>query len=67
MAGTAPAARAGAHVSDVVESINGRAVESIADVTALVRSIDPGITVIMELRRGNQALAVRVELGATTG
>jgi S1-C subfamily serine protease len=54
-------------VSDVVESINGRAVESIADVTALVRSIDPGITVIMELRRGNQALAVRVELGATTG
>jgi S1-C subfamily serine protease len=67
MASTAPAARAGAHVSDVVESINGRAVESIADVTALVRSIDPGITVIMELRRGNQALAVRVELGATTG
>jgi S1-C subfamily serine protease len=63
----APAARAGAHVSDVVESINGRAVESIADVTALVRSIDPGNSVVMQLRRGKQALAVHVQLGATTG
>ncbi|MDQ1434465.1 MAG: serine protease DegQ, partial [Actinomycetota bacterium] len=67
MANTAPAARAGARVSDVVESINGRAVESIADVTALVRSIDPGIKIVMELRRGNQALVVQIELGATTG
>ena len=63
----APAARAGAHVSDLVESINGRAVESIADVTALVRSIDPGMSVIMQLRRGKEALAVRVQLGATAG
>jgi serine protease DegQ len=67
MASTAPAARAGAHVSDVVESINGRVVNSIADVTALVRSVDPGVSIMMELRRGSQALAVRVQLGATTG
>jgi S1-C subfamily serine protease len=67
MAATAPAARAGAHVSDLVESINGRAVDKIADVTALVRSIDPGISIIMELRRGAEALTVRVQLGATTG
>ena len=63
----APAARAGAHVSDLVQSINGRAVESIRDVTALVRGLAPGLTVVMELRRGAQALEVRVELGATTG
>ncbi|MDQ1380576.1 MAG: serine protease Do [Actinomycetota bacterium] len=67
MASTAPAARAGAQVGDVVESINGRAVESITDVTALVRSIDPGISIVIELRRGNQAVTYRVELGATTG
>lgn len=63
----APAARAGMHVSDLVQSINGRAVESIADVTALVRSLDPGGTVTMALRRGTKAVEVRVQLGATTG
>lgn len=67
MPGTSPAARAGAHVSDLVESINGRAVDKISDVTALVRSIDPGNSIIMELRRGGAALTVRVQLGATTG
>jgi S1-C subfamily serine protease len=63
----APAARAGAHVSDLFESINGRAVESIGDVTALVRSLDPGRTVVMTLRRGTTAVEVRVRLGATAG
>ncbi|HEY5171270.1 MAG TPA: S1C family serine protease [Acidimicrobiia bacterium] len=63
----APAARAGVHVSDLVESINGRAVESIGDVTALVRSLDPGRTVTMALRRGTKAVEVRVRLGATPG
>ena len=61
----APAARAGVHVSDLVQSINGRAVESIGDVTALVRSLDPGRTVTMALRRGTKAVEVRVQLGAT--
>jgi serine protease DegQ len=63
----APAARAGVHVRDLVESINGRAVESIGDVTALVRSLDPGRTVTMALRRGAKAVEVRVQLGATAG
>ncbi len=63
----APAALAGAHVDDLVQSINGRAVESIADVTALVRSFDPGHTVVMGLRRGKKAVAVRVKLGAISG
>jgi S1-C subfamily serine protease len=67
MAGDAPAARAGAKVNDLVEAINGRAVESIGDVTALVRSFDPGRTVVLDLRRGTRAVEVRVRLGATTG
>lgn len=67
MATDAPAALAGAHVDDLVQSINGRTVESIADVTALVRSFDPGHTVVMGLRRGKQAVAVRVKLGAISG
>jgi S1-C subfamily serine protease len=67
MAGDAPAARAGAKVNDLVQAINGRAVESIGDVTALVRSFDPGRTVVLDLRRGTRAVEVRVRLGATTG
>jgi S1-C subfamily serine protease len=67
MTNGAPAARAGARVRDLVGSINGRAVESIRDLTALVRGFDPGRTVVMAVRRGKQALEIRVELGATTG
>jgi serine protease DegQ len=65
--GDAPAARAGAHVNDLVQSINGRSVESIGDVTALVRSFDPGRVVVIGLRRGTHAIEVRVTLGATPG
>ena len=67
MPSDAPAARAGVHVNDLVQSINGRAVESIGDVTALVRSFDPGRVVVIGLRRGTHAVEVRVKLGATTG
>ncbi len=67
MTSNAPAARAGVHVRDLVEAINGRAVESIGDVTALVQSLDPGRWVVMDLRRGKKALEVRVQLGAMAG
>jgi S1-C subfamily serine protease len=63
----APAARAGAKRGDLVSSINGRAVESIGDVTALVRGLDPGRTVAMELRRGTSTVELQVQLGAATG
>ncbi|MDQ1455138.1 MAG: serine protease DegQ [Actinomycetota bacterium] len=62
-----PAARAGAHVHDLVESINGRVVESVRDLTALVRGLDPGRAVVMAVHRGKKALEVRVQLGATNG
>jgi S1-C subfamily serine protease len=67
MASDAPAARAGARVNDLVQSINGRTVETIGDVTALVRSFDPGNDVVITLRRGTKAIELRVRLGATTG
>ena len=55
------------HVSDLVESVDGRPVRSIGDVTALVQALDPGRTVVIDLRRGKQAIEVRVPLGATSG
>jgi S1-C subfamily serine protease len=61
------AARAGVRVSDLVESVDGRAVASIGEVTALVQSLDPGQMVVMGLRRGTTALEVSVRLGATQG
>ncbi len=62
-----PAARAGVRVRDLVESVDGRAVASIGEMTAVAQSLDPGRTVVVELRRGKKALAVRVRLGATSG
>jgi serine protease DegQ len=67
MTSDAPAAKAGARVRDVVESINGRSVESIGDLTAVVRSLEPGRTVVMDLRRGKKPVEVKVRLGATAG
>jgi serine protease Do len=59
------AARAGVRVDDRVESVNGRRVASIGDVTAIVRSLDPGQAVVVDLRRGKKNVEARVRLGAT--
>jgi S1-C subfamily serine protease len=58
------AARAGVRRGDVVVSVEGRPVESISDVTALVRSDEPGQTLTFELRRGSKSLMVPIELTA---
>ena len=61
-------ARPACTCSDLVESIDGRAVESIGDVTALVRSLDPGPhRGDRRCAAGSTAVEVRVQLGATTG
>jgi S1-C subfamily serine protease len=44
-----PAARAGMRASDVIVSIDGRPVRSEADLTRLLRTLDPGDTVTLEL------------------
>lgn len=67
MASDAPAARAGLHVNDLVESVNGRAVESMSEVTAIVQSLDPGKTVVVNLRRGTTSMEIRAVLGSMTG
>jgi S1-C subfamily serine protease len=67
MLADSPAARAGAKVGDVVMSIDGRPVETINDVAALVRAGEPGRTVTFELRRGKVELKVPVQLAAMTG
>ena len=63
----APAADAGMHLNDLLQSVDGRAVESIGDVTALVQGLEPGRTVAIEVRRGDEVLEMRVKLGAKTG
>jgi S1-C subfamily serine protease len=67
MTAGAPAARAGVRVNDLVQSIDGRTVETIGDVTALVAGQEPGRTVVVQVRRGDQALELKVRLGPTTG
>jgi S1-C subfamily serine protease len=67
MGANTPAAKAGVRVKDLVEAIDGRPVESIGDVTALVHSHQPGQTVVVELRRGDDRLSLTVTLGSTTG
>jgi S1-C subfamily serine protease len=58
------AARAGVEPGDVVVSIEGRPVESIRDVTAIVRANEPGRTLTFELRRHKESLDVPIQLAA---
>jgi putative serine protease PepD len=59
-----PAARAGVRAGDIVDRFDGRAVESTDDLMAMVRSVDPGQSVVMELSRGQSMVKVRVTLAA---
>jgi len=63
----APAADAGMRVNDLLQSVDGHAVESIGDVTALVQGLEPGHTVAIGVRRGDDVMEMRVKLGATAG
>jgi putative serine protease PepD len=62
-----PAARAGVRTGDVVDSVDGRAVDSMSDVEALVRGDNPGQPVAFQLTRGDDQVNVRVVLGSTAG
>jgi S1-C subfamily serine protease len=63
----APAATAGLRVNDLLQTVDGRTVESIGDVTALVQGLDPGRTVAIGVRRGDETLEMQVKLGAKAG
>jgi len=62
-----PAARAGMHAGDIVVAVDGRPVDSMADVEALVRGHDPGQPVTFRVGRGRTRLDMTVVLGSTTG
>jgi S1-C subfamily serine protease len=67
MAADTPAARAGIHVRDLVQAVDGRSVESMGEVTAVVQSREPGATVVVDLRRGGRTMEISARLGATPG
>ncbi|HVJ95479.1 MAG TPA: trypsin-like peptidase domain-containing protein [Acidimicrobiia bacterium] len=62
-----PAHKAGIKKGDVVRAIDGRPVDAIGAVTAIVRAKDPGETVTISLRRGREHLTVQVPLGSIAG
>ena len=49
-----PAARAGVHVGDIVESVDKHEVDSMEEVMALVRHDSPGQPIVVEVRRGSR-------------
>jgi len=57
------AARAGIRAGDVIESINGRSVESPDHVTDLIRTMLPGEKVTLSVLRETEALSVTATLG----
>lgn len=60
-----PAAIARLQVGDVVLSVDGRAVDTMTEVTAVVRRHWPGDEVDIRVRRGGWFVMVTVQLGAT--
>jgi len=61
------AAKAGMRVDDRVESVNGQRVADIGELTAIIRSMQPGAAVVVDLRRGNKDVEAHLRLGATAG
>jgi S1-C subfamily serine protease len=57
-----PAAVAGVRVGDIVESVDGHHVDTMSDVTALVRHEQPGESVTLGLRRGVAKLTMLARL-----
>lgn len=57
-----PAARSGLEVGDVVHSVDGRVVSTMAEVTAVVRRNWPGEQIEIEVARAGRSLLVRVRV-----
>ena len=64
MVANGPAARAGVHVGDIVESVDKHEVDSMEDVMALVRHDSPGQPIVVELKRGTRTIALSAKLTA---
>jgi S1-C subfamily serine protease len=57
-----PAASAGIRHGEVIESIDGRTVGNASDLTAIIKSRQPGQTVTLRVRSGRRTRSVRVHL-----
>jgi S1-C subfamily serine protease len=57
-----PAASAGIRHGEVIESIDGRTVTNVSDLTAIIKSRQPGQTVTVRVRSGRRTRSVRVHL-----
>jgi S1-C subfamily serine protease len=62
-----PAAKAGVRTGDVIETMNGRAVDAMSEILAAVRSGAPGEVVTFELRRGSTEMKVQMALAPEKG
>lgn len=58
-----PAAAAGIEPGDVVIALGGHRVRSMSDLVAALRGHEPGSSISVEVRRGEQSLTVAVILG----
>jgi S1-C subfamily serine protease len=61
-----PAAAGGVQAGDVLVSINGEALESGSAAIALIRTLEAGDTVTLEVQRGDESLSLDVTLGSMT-
>lgn len=55
---------AGLEIGDVVTAVDGRAVRSISDLAARIRSYLPGDEVILDVQRDGEVVTIRVVLGS---
>jgi putative serine protease PepD len=62
-----PAQKAGMKAGDVIVSINGAAILADADVTRVMETIKPGITVAVVVERGGKQLTLEVTVIAPPG
>ena len=62
-----PADKAGIQVGDVIRRFDGETVPDFATLRKLVRSHKPGDKVLVELRRGNETIQLKLEIGKRTG
>jgi putative serine protease PepD len=62
--GGSPAAKAGMKVGDLITAVNGRTVEGSDDLSAIVRSLEPGRQATVKVLRGGQEVTLNVTLGS---
>jgi serine protease Do len=58
-----PAEKAGLKADDVIRKFDGRDIDGLARLGRLVQQTRPGMQIVIEIQRGEQTIALRVEIG----